>query len=305
LRELLANGTPVSIPCRTNSVGMRMRLIPPGVYWQGSPDDEPHRHNDEGPQRSVVVPPFRMAETPTTNAQYRLFRPGHEGGDNKPAVNVSWSDAVDYCEWLSKREGKEYRLPTEAEWEYACRAGTTTAYHFGDAITDKDACFAKKDGPYPVAQYKPNAFGLHDMHGNVWEWCEDVYDTEAYRREGETVDVSDFFAFCGAAVGTTSACTVSQRTATGMTWRGGTGILASASSVAEGEDSSDPTACCGAVAGSTGDSTADQLIATGIAHRSGIGTAASVSLVVEGEDSSDPTESSGAAAGSASTRTAA
>ena len=95
-------------------------------------------------------------------------------GDDHPLETVSWLDAVEFCQRLSKKTGKEYRLPTEAEWEYAARAGTTTAYYFGNDITDKLANYNSNIGQTTaVGKYQPNAFGLYDMHGNVWEWCQD------------------------------------------------------------------------------------------------------------------------------------
>ena len=107
-------------------------------------------------------------------------------GDDYPAVYVSWNDTVAFCERLSQMEGRTYRLPTEVEWEYACRAGATTAYYFGDNATelDKYAWFDKntwdinENYPHRVAQKLPNKFGLYDMHGNVWEWCDDLFDKE-------------------------------------------------------------------------------------------------------------------------------
>ena len=94
--------------------------------------------------------------------------------DDHPVVCLTRADVEAFCQWLSKKEGKTYRLPTEAEWEYACRAGTTTPFHFGQSATDKDARFGATS-PVKVGSYSPNAFGLHDMHGNVWQWCADWY----------------------------------------------------------------------------------------------------------------------------------
>jgi len=135
---------------------------------------------------------------------YSWRNPGFKQGDDHPVVNVTWNDAVAFCQWLGKKEGRVYRLPTEAEWEYACRAGTTTRYSVGDdpkqlvkvaALYDADTRelfpqFAKyavpgSDGhPFtaPVGSFRPNAFGLYDMHGNVWEWCSDWYGEDYYRQ---------------------------------------------------------------------------------------------------------------------------
>ena len=133
---------------------------------------------------------------------YSWHDPGFPQGDDHPVVNITWNDAVAFCQWLSRKEGRTYRLPTEAEWEYACRAGTTTRYHCGDdpeslagaaAIYDAESrrvfpewenyALNARDGyPFtaPVGSFPPNAFGLHDMHGNVWEWCSDHYNKDYY-----------------------------------------------------------------------------------------------------------------------------
>ncbi|MGD0655084.1 MAG: formylglycine-generating enzyme family protein [Thermoguttaceae bacterium] len=136
------------------------------------------------------------------NAKYSWRNAGFEQTDEHPVVNVSWNDAVAFCKWLSRKEGKTYRLPTEAEWEYACRAGTTTRYYSGDDPETlakvgnvADAAFKAQfpeDWKYtikandgyvftaPVGKFKPNAFGLYDMHGNAWQWCADRYGAEYY-----------------------------------------------------------------------------------------------------------------------------
>ena len=135
------------------------------------------------------------------NEKYSWRNAGFEQTDEHPVVNVSWNDAVAFCKWLSKKESKTYRLPTEAEWEYACRAGTTTRYYSGDDpetlakvgnVADAAAkakfpdwkCTIKANDGYvftaPVGQFKPNAFGLYDMHGNAWQWCADWYGAEYY-----------------------------------------------------------------------------------------------------------------------------
>ncbi|MEJ7639471.1 MAG: formylglycine-generating enzyme family protein, partial [Singulisphaera sp.] len=141
--------------------------------------------------------------SPQREKRYSWRSTGFPQGDDHPVVNITWNDAVAFCEWLGKKEGKRYRLPTEAEWEYACRAGTTTHYSFGDDpeqlpanANTYDASSAKvfpewakwavrgDDGfPFtaPVGHYKPNDFGLYDMHGNVWEWCSDWYGEDYYK----------------------------------------------------------------------------------------------------------------------------
>ena len=119
---------------------------------------------------------------------------GSTQSENQPAVYVSWNDAVAFCDWLSKKEGKQYRLPTEAEWEYSCRAGTTTAYSFGDdpSKLGEYAWFTGNSGgkTHEVGTKKPNAWGLYDMHGNVWQWCQDWYDDryKEYSKDSPTRD---------------------------------------------------------------------------------------------------------------------
>ena len=145
---------------------------------------------DEAPIHQVIISrPFRMGITEITNAQYESFRPEHRAlrgkngvslEDDEAVVNVSYSDAVAFCEWLSRKEGKNYRLPTEAEWEYACRAGTYTLFSTGDglpAVYHRNQKVVRDFDPVSlkVAQTPPNTFGLYDMHGNVEEWCLDWY----------------------------------------------------------------------------------------------------------------------------------
>jgi len=124
----------------------------------------------------------------TTKSDFNWRSMGYERSDNEPVVNVTWNDAVAFCEWLSKEEGRLYRLPTEAEWEYACRAGTTSSYHWGDDESQRDqyVWHGRNSGgkPHPVGELKPNAFGLYDMNGNAYEYCSDwhsknPYDTKA------------------------------------------------------------------------------------------------------------------------------
>lgn len=233
----------------TNTIGMRLRLIPAGEFLMGSSetaarlvDAYKSYKSDvkesiffaEYPQHRVrITRPWRMGIHEVTVGQFRKFveaeryqtdaKEGGEGGwywngsqseknpeytwleytDDHPVVNVSWKDAVAFCSWLSKKEDAAYRLPTEAEWEYACRAGTTTRYYHGDdpeglarvgnvsdgTVKGKSSEFsgwfaiAARDGyvfAAPVGKFQPNAFGLHDMHGNVVEWCSDWYHDEYY-----------------------------------------------------------------------------------------------------------------------------
>jgi formylglycine-generating enzyme required for sulfatase activity len=215
-----------------NSVGMKLVLIAPGEFLMGSPATEEGRSDDEPQHRVRITRPYYLGQYEVTVSQFRRFvkesgyattierdgRPGFgfvaaagvidasrdftwrstgwEQTDDHPVVNVSWEDAASFCRWLSAKEGPEYRLPTEAEWEFACRAGATTRYFTGEAeetlqgaANMSDAAFLAKyanatwslswnDGfPFtaPVGRFRPNAFGLYDMAGNAWEWCADWY----------------------------------------------------------------------------------------------------------------------------------
>ena len=169
-----------------------MVVIPAGPFTMGSPANEPERYSDEGPQRRVNIGPFAIGKTEVTFAEWDAcvtagscngYKPPDQGWGRgrRPVVNVSWKDAKVYVSWLSQHTGKPYRLPSEAEWEYAARAaGTTTHYAFGDAITPKDANYSdsKFGKTTEVGAYPPNAWSLYDMHGNVWEWVEDVYHAD-------------------------------------------------------------------------------------------------------------------------------
>ncbi len=218
----------------TNSVGMRLVLLPPGRFLMGSPVDEKDRFDNEGPQHPVVLTrPFYIGAHAVTVGQFRLFAtsrnyrtdpekdpkkgwafgrqlgeyvqhtggtwmdPGFDQTEEHPVVLVSWDDAKAFCAWLGARENHKYRLPTEAEREYACRAGTTTRFWCGDSehtlrgvANLADDRFTLKVGgggwqrvPWddgqaftaPVSQFEPSPWGLYAMHGNVYEWCEDRY----------------------------------------------------------------------------------------------------------------------------------
>ena len=167
---------------------LEMVYVPAGQFLMGSPESEEDRQRDEGPQHMVNVPAFYLGKYLVTQAQWRAVAtlpqiewelkpaPSHFQGDDHPVEQVTWDDAVEFCQRLSRYTGKQYRLPSEAQWEYACRAGTTTRFSFGDQLTQAQAnFFGTVRGTTPVGQYPPNAFGLCDMHGNVWEWCEDVW----------------------------------------------------------------------------------------------------------------------------------
>jgi len=160
-----------------NGIELEMVMIPAGNFIMGSPSNEKERHRDEGPQRQVTVPELAIGRFEVTQAQYEVVmgnNPSEFEGKRRPVETVSWEDAQEFCQKLSQRTGRTYRLPSEAEWEYACRAGTTTPFHFGKTIADNLANYDKHLGhTTDVGHFAPNAFGLHDMHGNVWEWCED------------------------------------------------------------------------------------------------------------------------------------
>ncbi len=255
---------PPKVDVATNSIGMKLALIPAGEFLMGSHEsldqieanypglnykaklEKKILDTDEWPQHKVrITKPFRFGVFEVTVGQFREFckdsgyksqaesdgtggwginaetgkfegrkpeynwqKTGYELTDNHPVVNVTWNDAKAFCEWLSKKEGKKYRLPTEAEWEYSCRAGTKTRYSSGDDpesvaksgnIADasgveqglkefndyKQHALKASDGhftPAPVGSFAPNAFGLYDMHGNVWEWCQDFYDENYYSK---------------------------------------------------------------------------------------------------------------------------
>jgi formylglycine-generating enzyme required for sulfatase activity len=209
----------MKLPPLVNSIGMELVPIPPGKFLMGSPDEEPGRQVDEGPQHEVIITrPFYMAVHDVTVGQFKAFvkdkgyqteaekgdgafriipgrpeekdpqanwqNPGFEQADDHPVVCVSWNDAGAFCDWLSAKEGKKYALPTEAQWEYCCRAGSQTRFHFGN--DDRElAQYAWYGGhsenrTHPVGGKKPNAWGLFDMNGNVWQWTFDTYAADYY-----------------------------------------------------------------------------------------------------------------------------
>ena len=172
-------------------VTMDLIGIPGGKYLMGSPDSEPERAHDEGPQHPVSIRPFLLGKYPVTQAQWRAIMKNNparftEDEDN-PVERVSWFDCIDFCQRLSQKLGREFRLPSEAEWEYACRAKTTTPFFFGATITTELANYngeytygIEQEGEYrhqttKVGSFSPNRFGLYDLHGNVSEWCADSW----------------------------------------------------------------------------------------------------------------------------------
>ena len=174
----------------TNSIGMEFVLIPGGTFWIGSADDDEDASDSEKPCHEVIISrQFYLGKYPVTQAQWKTVmgnNPSRCEGEKCPVETVSWNDVQEFIRKLNKMEGHgRYRLPTEAEWEYVCRAGSTTAYCFGndrDKLGDYawygDNSRHWKNGEYgthPVGKKKPNAWGLYDMHGNVWEWVQDWY----------------------------------------------------------------------------------------------------------------------------------
>jgi formylglycine-generating enzyme required for sulfatase activity len=173
-----------------NGVTLEMVKIPGGRFFMGSLEKEAKRDDNESPQHYVDVPEFWMGKYAVTQQQWQAImgnNPSRVEGKNRPVERVSWNNATKFCQKLSKKTGRDYRLPSEAEWEYACRAGTTTPFYFGETITGElanyDASNTYADEPKreyreqttPVGQFPPNAFGLYDMHGNIWEFCQDVW----------------------------------------------------------------------------------------------------------------------------------
>jgi len=223
---------------RVDGLELPMARIPAGSFWMGSPDGEEGRSEAEGPVHQVRLGEFLMGQTPITQAQWRVVAewkeregerwgrelqanpsrfqvwdedgvywgqfaplPGEKTTDQRPVETVSWNDAMEFCNRLSQRIGRTYTLPSEAQWEYACRAGTETPFSFGDTLTADLANYRATEtyasGPRgefreqttPVGSFPANGWGLHDMHGNVWEWCLDHWHG-SYEVEGAPTDGS-------------------------------------------------------------------------------------------------------------------
>ncbi|WP_413167687.1 SAV_2336 N-terminal domain-related protein [Capilliphycus salinus ALCB114379] len=182
-----------------DEIGLEMVLIPGGTFVMGAPEDEPESRENERPQHEVTIQPFFLGLYTVTQAQWRIVasypqierelnpNPSQFKGDNRPVENVSWEDATEFCKRLSHNTGREYKLPSEAQWEYATRAGTKTPFHFGETITTDLANYngnftyneslkgESRRQTTDVGNFPANVWGLHDMHGNVWEWCDDHY----------------------------------------------------------------------------------------------------------------------------------
>jgi len=180
-------------------VWLELQPIPAGTFLMGSAKKEKGRHNDETRHEVTLTQPFLIGKYPVTQAQWQAVmgsNPSYFQGDNLPVEQVSWDDTQEFCARVRKKTGQVVRLPTEAQWEYSCRAGTSTPFHFGNELNGTQAnCHG--DYPYgtpqkgpnlgktsPVGSYPANAWGLYDMHGNVWEYCQDWY--AAYPKQSVT-----------------------------------------------------------------------------------------------------------------------
>jgi formylglycine-generating enzyme required for sulfatase activity len=182
-----------------NSSGMEFVKVSAGTFIMGSPPDEASRSKGEVQHQVTISRPFYMQTTEVTLKQWwavmgKKFFGARKGKDNMPVTDVSWIDCTRFIKKLNKKDEGTYRLPYEAEWEYACRAGTTTVFSWGNTIDCSKAMYANKslglnecmeyyqskglpvNGPAPVKSFPPNAWGIHDMHGNVWEWCQDWFN---------------------------------------------------------------------------------------------------------------------------------
>ena len=191
----IINRTQKSVRQKIEDLGNDVRLeivyIPEGSFIMGSPIEKAARNSCEGPQHKMTLQPFYMSKYPITQEQYEVImgnNPSRFIGEKRPVEKVSWQDATKFCQRLSRKMGRDYRLPRESHWEYACRAGTTTPFYFGETITFELANFdgrkthanepkgAYRERTTDVGIFPPNAFGLYDMHGNVNEWCNDNFD---------------------------------------------------------------------------------------------------------------------------------
>jgi uncharacterized protein (TIGR02996 family) len=212
MARLLGAWVKFDLPRLNNPIGMELALLPPGAFLMGSPKDEEDRSDEEDQHEVEITRAFWLGVHPVTVGQFAAFArakryrqthwqdPGIAQDDRHPVVRVNWDDARKFCAWLTQTEpGRVYRLPSEAEWEYACRAGAPEAYpfHAGQPLHSLSSTQANFDGNYPyggaakgpylkrttpVGSYPPNGWGLYDLHGNVWEWCADRYGAAYYQR---------------------------------------------------------------------------------------------------------------------------
>jgi formylglycine-generating enzyme required for sulfatase activity len=172
-----------------DGISLKMIAIPEGNFWMGASEIAKESRETEKPQHQVAIASFFFSQFPITQAQWKAVanlpkvqryldpNPSYFQGDDRPVERISWYDATEFCQRLSHHTGRCYRLPSEAEWEYACRGGTTTPFYFGETITGELANYVAgriyRQETTVVGSFPPNAFGLHDLHGNVWEWCSD------------------------------------------------------------------------------------------------------------------------------------
>jgi uncharacterized protein (TIGR02996 family) len=190
--QLWLAGTVAVLPTWHGPAGLKAVLIPPGRFLMGAQERDAWQDNDEQPRHLVeLTRGFFLSTTPITRGQWRALMGAPRGvphDDSHPVESVNWREAQQFCERLSAVCGRRCRLPTEAEWEYACRAGTTTLYPTGDSRVDLESIgWCSYSGMWdaagatrPVGSLRPNPFGIYDMNGNVWEWCADLYDENYY-----------------------------------------------------------------------------------------------------------------------------